>query len=111
MTVYELSLSLQSHHFSLCVSLGVPVFGGLAIFVGAFFYSKKYDVVIQPSIIAYATQLPFVLGLVGITYGILSASWDEEPGSFLGFKEAKINFERIKEGLVRTGNPIYSLQL
>ena len=28
---------------------GVPVFGGLAIFVGAFFYSKKYDVVVQVS--------------------------------------------------------------
>ena len=50
---------------------------GLAIFVGAFFYSKKYDVVVQPSIVAYATQLPFILGLVGITYGIMSASWDE----------------------------------
>ena len=79
--------------------------------MAAFFYSKKYDVVIQPSIVAYATQLPFVLGLVGITYGILSASWDDEPGSLLGFKEAKINFERIKEGLVRTGNHIHALLL
>ena len=50
---------------------------GLAIFVGAFFYSKKYDVVVPPSIIAYATQVPFVLGLVGISYAILSSSWDE----------------------------------
>jgi hypothetical protein len=41
---------------------GIPVFGGLAIFVGAFFYSKKYDLVVPPSIIAYATQVPFVLG-------------------------------------------------
>jgi hypothetical protein len=30
---------------------GVPVFGGLAIFVGAFFYSKKFDLVVPPSII------------------------------------------------------------
>jgi hypothetical protein len=29
---------------------GVPVFGGLAIFVGAFFYSKKYDVVVPPNL-------------------------------------------------------------
>jgi len=60
------------------VFFGVPVFGGLAIFVGAFFYSKKYDLVVPPSIIAYATQAPFVLGLVGITYSILSSSWDPE---------------------------------
>ena len=46
--------------------LGVPVFGGLAIFVAAFFYSKKYDVVVPPSIIAYATQAPFVLGLMDL---------------------------------------------
>ena len=60
------------------IFFGAPVFGGLAIFVGAFFYSKKYDVVVPPSIIAYATQAPFVLGLVGITYSILSSSWDPE---------------------------------
>ena len=75
---------------------------GLAIFVGAFFYSKKYDVVVPPSIIAYATQVPFVLGLVGISYAIISSSWDEEPGSLLGFKEFGINFQRIKDGLNRT---------
>lgn len=89
----------------IAVLAGVPVFGGLAIFVGAFFYAKKYDMVLQPSIVAYATQVPFILGLLGITYGILSASWDvEEPGSFLGFKEAGTNFERIKEGVTRTGD-------
>jgi hypothetical protein len=82
---------------------GLPVFGGLAIFVGAFFYSKKYDVVIPPSIVAYATQAPFILGLLGITYAILSSSWDPEtPGSALGFNEAKLNFNRIKEGISRT---------
>ena len=38
------------------------MFGGLSIFVGAFFYSKKYEVVVPPTIIAYATQAPFILG-------------------------------------------------
>lgn len=56
---------------------GVPVFGGLMIFVGAYFYSKKYDLTLPPVVVAYATQLPFILGLAGITYGILSSSWDE----------------------------------
>lgn len=81
---------------------GVPVFGGLAIFVGAFFYSKKYDVVVPPAMIAYATQVPFVLGLLGITYGILSSSWDKEAGSALGMKEFKTNLQRIKDGLDRS---------
>lgn len=82
---------------------GIPVFGGLAVFVGAFFYSKKYDVVVPPNLIAYATQAPFILGLVGITYGILSASWEpEEEGSWLGFTEFNINLQRIRDGLKRT---------
>lgn len=82
---------------------GVPVFGGLTIFVGAFLYSKQTDTVIQPNIVAYATQVPFVLGLLGITYGILSASWEpENKGSTLGLDEFKTNVGRIKNGLERT---------
>jgi hypothetical protein len=81
---------------------GIPVFGGLAIFVGAFFYSKKTDSIIPPYIIAYATQLPFLLGLIGISYAILSSSWDEDrDGSLLGFDELKLNIKRIQEGFGR----------
>ena len=29
---------------------GIPVFGGLSIFVGAFFASKKYDIDVPPSV-------------------------------------------------------------
>jgi len=59
------------------VFFGIPVFGGLAIFVSAFFASKYYDLTIPPVVIAYATQLPFIIGLAGISYAILSSSWDE----------------------------------
>ena len=81
---------------------GVPVFGGLCIFVAAVFVSKKYDIVIPPYVMAYATQIPFVVGLAGITYAILSSSWDDQPGWLLGLQEFKTNFGRIKEGLSRT---------
>lgn len=81
---------------------GIPVFGGLCIFVAAVFASKQYDIVIPPYVMAYATQIPFVVGLAGITYAILSSSWDDQPGSLLGFQEFKTNFGRIKEGLSRT---------
>ena len=59
------------------VFFGIPVFGGLSIFVAAFFASKYYDLTIPPVVIAYATQAPFILGLAGISYAILSSSWDE----------------------------------
>lgn len=64
---------------------GIPVFGGLMIFVGAFFYSKRYDVVVPPAIIAYATQFPFIIGLLGITYAILSSSWDNVSTLLMDF--------------------------
>lgn len=86
------------------VLAGLPVFGGLAIFVGAFFYFKKYDLVVQPAMVAYATQVPFILGLLGITYGILSSSWDKEEGSMLGIDEFKTNLQRVKDGLTRTSD-------
>jgi len=81
---------------------GIPVFGGMAIFVAAFFASKKYDLVVPPVIVAYATQFPFVLGLVGISYAILSSSWDDEDGSLLGIDEFKVNVQRIRDGFDRT---------
>jgi len=43
-----------------------------------------------------------VLGLVGISYAILSSSWDDEPGSALGFEEFKTNVKRVQDGLKRT---------
>jgi hypothetical protein len=57
----------------------------------SFSYEFKYIMTFTLFITAYATQVPFVLGLVGISYAIISTSWDEEPGSILGFKEFGIN--------------------
>jgi hypothetical protein len=86
----------------IAVFFGVPVFGGIALFIAAIVAAKKYDTTVPPYIMAYATQTPFILGLMGITYAILSSSWDDAPGSALGIEEFKTNFGRIKEGLERT---------
>jgi hypothetical protein len=47
--------------------------------------------VVPPAIIAYATQVPFILGLVGITYGILSSSWDEVGVFSVGLATTRID--------------------
>ena len=39
----------------------------------------------------------FLVGLLGLSYGILSASWDVNPGSFLGFENIKPNINRMKD--------------
>jgi len=38
----------------------------------------------------------FGLGVVGLSYGVLSASWEENsPGSLMGFSEFRTNFGRM----------------
>jgi hypothetical protein len=38
----------------------------------------------------------FGLGVLGLTYGVLSASWDEDrPGDWLGIAEFQVNFGRM----------------
>ena len=81
--------------------LGIPVILGMSIFIGSVVAAKKYDTVVPPYLIAYATQVPFIIGLIGISYAILSSSWDEQEGSMLGFNEFKINLQRIKDGFER----------
>lgn len=37
----------------------------------------------------------FGLGVVGLSYGVLSASWEDAPGSMLGVSEFRTNFGRM----------------
>jgi hypothetical protein len=40
----------------------------------------------------------FGLSVVGLSYGVLSASWDEnEAGSLVGWREFQVNFGRMVE--------------
>eukprot|EP01039_Chlorochromonas_danica_P009617 gene9617-10632_t len=81
---------------------GVPVFGGLGLFVAGYFASKQYDITIPPVVMGTFSQAPFIIALLGISYGILSSSWDEEPGSLLGIREFKRNIQNIKDGFQRS---------
>ncbi|KAG5188670.1 hypothetical protein JKP88DRAFT_234176 [Tribonema minus] len=81
----------------------LPVLAGVGVFVYFFVLAKRYDTSFQPGMVAFATQAPFAISLVGITYAILSASWDpEREGSALGFDEFRSNAGAILEGLRRS---------
>eukprot|EP00903_Cladosiphon_okamuranus_P008120 g7821.t1 len=83
----------------------LPALGGVGVFVAVYVLSHQYDYTIPAYIVAYATQAPFFVALSGITYAILSASWDEDrEGTFFGFDEAKRNFGIIMEGLKRSSD-------
>jgi hypothetical protein len=79
---------------------GVPL-ASLFLFFAAYFIARyKYDIRIIPVFVAYTTLGCIGAAGVGITYGIMSSSWDEDDeGSRLGWKESKINFMRARDGL------------
>lgn len=76
--------------------LAVPVALGILAFLGFVLASRQFDTTIRPTTVAITTQAIFALGIVGITYGPLSASWDEDrEGTLLGIDEAKKNVETL----------------
>ncbi|KAA8495684.1 Protein PAM68, chloroplastic [Porphyridium purpureum] len=82
------------------VLFSVPFFTGIGGFVTVYLLSIKSDIVVLPSLVATSTLGTFGLALTGLTYGIMSASWDpDEEGSFWGFTEFKTNLLRTVEAL------------
>ena len=74
----------------------LPVGGAFLAFVGFWFANTQLDLDITPQIVAYTTQALFLLGFGGITYGVMSTSWDEaDEGSGLGLDEAKSNWVKM----------------
>lgn len=72
------------------------------MFFAVYFVLKyKYDITVLPVVVAFSTLGAVALATGGITYGIFSSSWDEDiDGSKLGWKEAKMNAVRARDGLL-----------
>lgn len=79
---------------------GVPLSLLFAFFALYFILKYKYDITVLPGVVATSTLGAVGLATAGITYGILSSSWDEQDGSRLGLEEAKTNFIRARDGLL-----------
>lgn len=83
--------------------VGIPLLGGMGSFVGFWYMATYKDMEFQPVLVAGTTIALLVIGLVGITYSMLSSSWDENrEGSLLGTDEFSRNIDNIKGGLNRS---------
>ena len=80
---------------------GVPTFTGFGLFP-LFYYLKVVQKLEVPMIAVYGVQsLVFGGGLFGITYGIMSASWDPRvEGSLLGVEQFKKNAGSALSGIM-----------
>ena len=76
---------------------GIPTISGMGVFIGSYFLISKGIAEISPTLTLVSSAMCFLVGLLGLSYGILSASWDFNPGSFLGFENIKPNINRMKD--------------
>lgn len=77
------------------VFCGVPTVLGMATLIGG--YVAISHGIKPPGVLVLLLSMGFLgLSVLGLTYGILSASWDEEvAGSKLGWSEFVINWGRM----------------
>jgi len=75
---------------------GIPTLLGMSVFVISYIIVTRKIAEIPPSSTIAISALFFLLGLGGLSYGILSASWDRTPGSFLGLENIPLNIQRAK---------------
>ena len=84
------------------LTTGIPTFSGMGVFIGSYLLVSRGIADIPPAITLISSAGCFLLGLVGLSYGILSASWDKDPGSILGFENIGQNIGRVRSAF--TGN-------
>ena len=78
---------------------GVPTLLGLLTFVASYFIVSKELIELPPIAVLLVSLGFFGLGVLGLSYGALSSSWEEGPndGSLLGIDEFKVNFGRMRQ--------------
>lgn len=77
---------------------GLPTGLGVLIFFGSYLLLTRDLIEFPKILVLFSTLGCFGLGVLGLTYGVLSASWDEgQPGSLLGIDEFGLNFSRMKD--------------
>jgi hypothetical protein len=82
----------------IAISTGIPTLMGMGVFVASYLLISQKILDIPPGITLVSSGGCFLLGLVGLSYGIFSSSWLEQPGSILGFEQIKPNIKRLRSG-------------
>ena len=60
----------------IALATGVPTLMGMGVFIGS-----------------------YLLVVVGLSYGVLSASWEDAPGSLLGTEQIGLNISRLRSSI------------
>ncbi|HEY9879761.1 MAG TPA: PAM68 family protein [Leptolyngbyaceae cyanobacterium] len=77
---------------------GLPTALGVGIFFLSYFLLVNHIVEFPKYVVLMTTLACFGLGVLGLSYGALSASWDESRlGGWFGAAEFQVNFGRLTE--------------
>ncbi len=85
----------------IALATGLPTVLGMATFVVSYLVVSRGLLDVPPGITLVTSGGFFLLGLVGLSYGVLSASWEEAPGSLLGFEQIGLNIGRLRSSFKR----------
>ena len=83
----------------IAIATGIPTVMGMGVFVASYVVVSRGILDIPPSTTLLASGACFLLGLVGLSYGVLSSSWEESPGSLLGSEQIGLNIGRLRESV------------
>jgi hypothetical protein len=81
------------------IATGIPTLMGMGVFVGSYLLVSRQIVDIAPGLTLTASGGCFLLGLLGLSYGVLSASWESQPGSLLGTEQLGLNISRLRQSM------------
>ena len=68
----------------------------MGVFIVSYLLIIKGITDVPPSITLLSSAICFLIGLLGLSYGILSASWEDIPGSILGLENIRPNIEKMR---------------
>ncbi len=83
---------------------GFPTLTGMGVFIASYILVSKGVAEIPPALTLVISAGCFFLGLLGLSYGLFSASWENSPGSLLGLENIRPNIEKVRESFKKNTN-------
>ena len=83
----------------IAIATGIPTLMGMGVFIASYLVVSRGILDIPPSATLLASGACFLLGLVGLSYGVLSSSWEDAPGTLLGREQIGVNIGRLRESI------------